>query len=178
MAFNLGGLLQQYLGRGADQPVADAANHYEQVAQNASPELVSQGLSEAFRSDQTPPFGQMVGQMFGQANPQQQAGMLSQLLSGLAPGALAALTNSGALGALGGLAGRLSAGSTPTITPQQAAQLTPDQVQQIAEHAQQHNPGVVDQMSDFYAQHSGLVKTLGGAALTIALAKIANGMKS
>lgn len=174
MAFNLGGLLQQYLGRGADQPVADAANHYEQVAQNASPELVSQGLSEAFRSDQTPPFGQMVGQMFGQANPQQQAGMLSQLLSGLAPGALAAITSSGVLG---GLAGRLSPGSTAAITPQQAAQLTPDQVQQIAEHAQQHNPGVVDQMSDFYAQHSGLVKTLGGAALTIALAKIANGMK-
>jgi hypothetical protein len=29
-------------------------------------------------------------------------------------------------------------------------------------------------MSDFYAQHSGLVKTLGGAALTIALAKMAD----
>jgi hypothetical protein len=175
MAINLGGLLQQYLGRGADQPVADAANHYEQVAQNASPELVSQGLSEAFRSNQTPPFGQMVGQMFGQANPQQQAGMLSQLLSGLAPGALAALTASGALS---GLAGQLTGGSTAAISPQQAAQLTPDQVQQIAEHAQQHNPGIVDQMSGFYAQHSGLVKTLGSAALTIALAKIANGMRS
>jgi len=173
MAFNLNGLLQQYLGRGADQPQSNAADHYEQVAQNASPDLVSKGLSEAFRSDQTPPFSQMVGQMFNQANPQQQAGMLNQLLSGLGPGALAAITSSGALGSLGSLLGGGNA-----VSPQQASQLSPDQVQQIAEHAQQHNPGVVDQMSDFYARHSGLVKTLGGAALTIALAKIANGMKT
>jgi hypothetical protein len=173
MALNLGGLLQQYLGRGGDQAPADATDHYEQVAQNASPELVSQGLSEAFRSDQTPPFSQMVGQMFGQANPQQQAGMLNQLLSNLGPGALAAITSSGALGSLGSVLG-----SGNTISPQQVSQLSPDQVQQIAEHAQRHSPGVVDQMSDFFAKHSGLVKTLGGAALTIALAKIANSMKS
>ncbi len=172
MAFNLGGLLQQYLGARADQPVANAADHYEQVAQNASPEVVSEGLSDAFRSDQTPPFSQMVGQLFDKATPQQQAGMLNQLLSGLGPGALASLTSGGALGSLGSLLGH------GNVTPQQASQLSPDQVQQIAEHAQQHNPGVVDQMSEFYAQHSSLVKTLGGAALTIALATIANGMKN
>jgi hypothetical protein len=33
---------------------------------------------------------------------------------------------------------------------------------------------MIDQMSAFYAQHTRLVKTLGGAALTIALAKMAN----
>lgn len=174
MAFDLGGLLQQYMGRGADQPVANAADHYQQVAQAASPSLVSQGLAEAFRSDQTPPFGQMVAQLFAQANPQQQAGMLSQLISGLGPAGIAALTQSGVLGA----AAAPATGAAPAaISPQQAAQFTPAQVQQIADHSQQHNPGIVDQMSDFYAQHSGLVKTLGGAVLTIALAKIANGMK-
>lgn len=174
MAFDLGGLLQQYLGPGSGQPVANATDHYQQVAQNAPPGVVSQGLAEAFRSDQTPPFAQMVGQLFNQANPQQQAGMLNQLLSGLGPAALAALAKSGALG---GLAPQVGGGAPAAISPQQAAQITPEQVQQIADHAQQHNPGVVDQMSDFYAQHSGLVKTLGGAVLTIALAKIANGMK-
>lgn len=174
MGFDLSGLLQQYLGHSAEQPAPNAADHYEQVAQNASPELVSKGLAEAFRSDQTPPFGQMVGQLFGQANPQQQAGMLNQLLSALGPTAMAALTQRGVLG---GLPGQVGGGSSGGISPQQAEKVTPDQVQQIADHAQQHNPGVVDQMSDFYAQHSGLVKTLGGAALTIALAKIANNMK-
>ena len=53
------------------------------------------------KSDQTPPFAQMVAQMFGQANSQQQAGMLNQLLASLGPGALAALAS----GAVGGGAG-------------------------------------------------------------------------
>jgi hypothetical protein len=175
MAFDLGGLLQKYVGGGTAAPAADAADHYQQVAQAASPAQVSQGLAAAFHSDQTPPFGQMVSQLFAQANPQQQAGMVGQLLSGLGPAALAALGKTGALGAL---APQLAGATPAAITPQQAAQLTPDQVQQIAEHSQQHNPGIVDQMSDFYAQHSGLVKTLGSAALTIALAKIANNMKA
>ena len=64
------------------------------------------------------------------------------------------------------------------LTPAQASQLTPDQVQQIATHAQQHNPGIIDAMSDFYAQHAGVVKTLGGAALSIALAKMAQSHQS
>ena len=89
MAFDLSGLLQQYLG-GSRQVPENAADHFQQVAQAASPRMVSQGLAEAFRSDQTPPFAQMVAQLFSQANPQQQAGMLNQLLSSLSPAALAA----------------------------------------------------------------------------------------
>jgi hypothetical protein len=40
-------------------------------------------------------------------------------------------------------------------------------------HAQNANPSVVESVSNFYAEHTTLVKTLGGAALTIALAKVA-----
>jgi hypothetical protein len=174
MAIDLGGLLQQYLGGGAGQPPSDAADHFHQVAQSAPPEVVSQGLAAAFRSDQTPPFGQMVGQLFAQATPDQQAGMLKQLLGSLSPAALSALAGGGALGAIAG-----SSGATPAaVSPQQAAQFTPAQVEQIAAHAEQQNPSVIDSMSNFYAQHSTLVKTLGGAALTIALAKIANRMSA
>ena len=46
-------------------------------------------------------------------------------------------------------------------------------MQVIASHAEQHNPGIIDSLSSFYAEHPGLVKTLGSAALTIALAKMA-----
>jgi len=175
MAFDLGGLLQQYLGAGTAQSVANAPDHFHQVAQSAPPEVVSHGLAEAFRSDQTPPFGQMVSQLFAQATPEQKAGMLQQLLGSLNPAALTALGGTGALGSL------LSSGSnatTATISAQQASQLTPAQVEQIAAHAEKQNPSVIDTMSNFYAQHSGLVKTLGSAALTIALAKIANRMKA
>ena len=55
----------------------------------------------------------------------------------------------------------------------QASTLTPEQVQVIASHAEQSNPGIVDQLSGFYAKHPTLVKTLGSAALSIALAKMA-----
>ena len=50
-------------------------------------------------------------------------------------------------------------------------------MQQLAEHAEHTDPNVIDTLSGFYAQHPGLVKTLGGAALTIALSKIANNMR-
>jgi len=170
MAIDLGGLLQQYLGGGATQP-DKAADHFGQVAQTAPPELVGQGLAAAFRSNQTPPFGQMVAQLFSQANPQQQAGMLTQLLSTLSPAAIAALTSSGVLP---GVLAQGTPSAPAPVSPAQASQVTPAQVQEIATHAEQHSPGIVDQLSQFYAQHTGLVQTLGSAALAIALAHMAN----
>jgi len=165
-------ILQNYVNTGNAAPAGDAHNHFDQVATSAPPQVVSNGLADAFRSNNTPPFGQMVGQLFGNSNPQQQAGVLNQLISGLGPGVVSAL-GGGVLGRMLGGAGT----STPQLTPDQAAQLTPDQVQQIATHAEQHNPGIVDTVSGFYAQHPQLVKTLGSAALTVALASMANRMK-
>lgn len=165
-------MLQQYVNAAPGQPIGAASDHFRQVAQSAPPEVVGQGVAEALRSDQTPPFSQMVGQMFGQANPQQQAGMLNQLLASLGPGALAAIAGGSLTKLLPASAG------TPQVTPDQAAQLSPEQVQQIAAHAEQHNPTIIDKMGGFYAQHPALVQTIGSAALTIALAKIANSMRS
>jgi hypothetical protein len=59
------------------------------------------------------------------------------------------------------------------LTPEQVEQLSPEQVQEIASHAEQENPGIIDHMSRFYAQNPTLVKALGGAALAIALGKLA-----
>src|SRR5208282_4925854 len=136
MAIDLGGLLQQYLGAGAAQPAGNAPDHFQQVAQAAPADVVSHGLAEAFRSDQTPPFGQMVSQLFAQGTPDQRAAMLQKLLGSLTPAAMSALAGSGALG---GLAAGASA-APASISPQQASQLTPTQVEQIAAHAEQHNP--------------------------------------
>lgn len=175
MGFSLSGLLQQYLGGNASS--AETPEHFEQAAQGASPSVVSQGLSAMFHSDQTPPFAQMASHLFGQANPSQQAGMLNQLTAGMGPNAISSLLRGAGGAALAGVIGN-AATSNNTITPEQASQLTPDQVQQIAAHAEQNSPGIVEHMSNFYAQHSGLIKTLGGAALTIALAKMAEAQKS
>ena len=172
MALDLGNLLQKYLNPSAP-PSADASAHFDQVAQHASPEVMGQGISDALRSDQTPPLGQMVSSIFSNANPQQQAGMLNQILGSLGPGALSSLSG----GALGGLAGELG-DARPQITPEQASQLSPQQVQDLANHAEKTSPDIFDKLGSFYAEHPQLVKTLGSAALTIALAKMANRMRS
>ena len=173
MAFDLGSLLQQYLG-GAAAPSNQVEDHFDQASQSAGGDLLSRGLAAAFRSDQTPAFGRMAGQLFGQSNPNQQAGMLNTMLAGMGPAVLGALLNKGGSGGLGGLLGQLTGGgATPQLTPAQASTLTPEQVQVIASHAEQANPGIIDQMSSFYAEHPTLVKTLGSAALSIALAKMA-----
>ena len=166
MAFDFGSLLKQYLNVPSGQPSADATRHFDQVAQTAPPEVVGQGISDALRSDQTPPLGQMVRDMFSNANPQQQAGMLNQILGSINPGVLSSFG-----GVLGSLAGQ-AAGGPMQITPQQASQLSPQQVEDLANHAEQHGTGIFDRLGSFYAQHPQLVKTLGTAALTIALAKM------
>ena len=178
MTFDLGSLLLQYLG-GPAASGQQAESHFDQAAQAAPTDILSAGLAAMFRSDETPAFGQMAGQMFGQANPNQQAGMLNSLIASMGPAVLASLLNKGgsgggALGGLGSLLGQLTAGGTaPTLTPAQASQLSPEQVQVIAEHAEKADPGIIDQLSNFCAEHATLVKTVGSAALTIALAKMA-----
>ena len=171
MAFDLGNLLQQYLGGAANSNGAQAADDFDQVAHTAPRTSLAQGVSEALRSDQTPPFADMVGQLFGHSDANQRAGMLNQLIGSLGPGVLSSLA--------GGALGNLFRGhdAAAAITPEQAAQLTPDQVQQIAAEAERENPSIVDRMGDFYAEHPTLVKTIGGAALAIVLSRVAEGMR-
>lgn len=175
MALDLGGLLSKYLNLPAGQAAPEAGDHFDQIAQQASPQVLGQGISDALRSDATPPLGQMVSQVYSNADPNQQAGMLNQILGSLGPGALSSLGG----GALGGILGQLiGGGGAPQITPQQASQISPSQVQDLANHAEQHGSGVFDALGSFYAQHPDLVKTLGTAALTVAMAKIAGRMRS
>ena len=166
-------ILQQYTSNNAPSDPNSVHAHFDEVAQAAPTAVVGQGVADAFRADSTPPFGQMVGQMFGQSNPQQQAGVLNQLLHSIGPGVLSALG--------GGLLGKVSSTAPVTgsqLTPQQAAQLTPAQVQEIATQAEQRDPGVLDKIGGFYAEHPQLVKTLGSAALAIALAGVARRMRT
>jgi methylmalonyl-CoA mutase cobalamin-binding subunit len=71
------------------------------------------------------------------------------------------------------LIGLLNGGNQTQVTPEQAQQIPAEAVQEIAAQAEKKDPSVIDQVSSFYAEHPTLVKTLGAAALTIALSKIA-----
>ena len=169
-------ILQHYANPGATGDANAAPGHFDEVARSAPAEAVGNGVAEAFRSDSTPPFGQMVAQLFGQSNPQQRAGLLNKLLASVGPGVLASLGG----GALAKMLGQgNSAGAAPVqVSPAQAQQLTPDQVDQLATQAHKHDPGVIDKVGGFYSAHPELVKTLGSAALAIALASIAGRMRS
>jgi hypothetical protein len=170
---SLQSILSQYLGTpGGDTP--DATQHFDAAAQQLPAQSVGQGLADAFRSDQTPTFGQMMGQLFGQSNQQQRAGMLNELIAALGPSAAA--LGGGVLSRVLG-SGGAGTGSAP-VTPTQASQLTPDEVSQIAAHAERQDPSIVDRLGNYYAQHPQLVKTLGSAVLAVALAKIANRVRA
>ena len=161
----VGNLLKQYTSSGAAAaPAPDVHAHFDQVAQAAPKSVIAEGLAAAFRSNQTPAFGQMLSTLFNNSNPDQKAGMLNQLISSVNPAMLTQIL-SGA-----GIAG---AGAGTELTAEQAQKLSPEVVQQLGAHAEKANPSIIDSVSSFYAQHAGLVKTLGGAALTVALAKVA-----
>jgi hypothetical protein len=157
-------LLQRYKGASATTPSPDTAADFSKVADQAPPSAISTGLAEAFRSDSTPPFGQMLSGLFGQSDATQRAGILNHLIAAAGPAALS-----------GGLLGSLtssSPGAPPTVTPELAQQVPPDAVRQLADHAAKNDPSIIDRAGEFYAQHPTLVKSLGVGALTVIMSHL------
>ena len=147
-------IFSRYAGAagGAVAAPADPHQDYRNIAEAAPPQVMADGLAHAFRSDQTPSFPEMLASLFQQSNPEQRAGLLSQLLGAMGPGAAA---------------------SIPGLREQKPEQISPEQVQQAAVQAERENPSIIDQVSGFYAQHPDVVKALGGAAISIAIQHIA-----
>jgi len=157
-------ILEQYRNISVTNPPKTVQQDYEQAAQAVPSSHLADALKEAFRSKDTPPFGQMLSNLFANSNPDQRAGILSRLLTAAGPAAL----NSGALGSLGALL----RGGSPTITPEQAKQVSPDALQQLAEHAEKQNPSVIDHAGQFYSQHPKLVQALGAGSLALILSHL------
>ena len=80
---------------------------------------------------------------------------------------------SGVLGRVFGSSHSPQAGQAPAITPAQASQVTPEEVRDIAAHAEQNQPNVVNHVSDFFAQHPDLIKGIGAMGLAVLLGKMA-----
>ena len=161
---NLFGMLQQYAGGAGN--TADAEKDFDHVAQNASQQHLAGGLAGAFRSDSTPPFAQMISGLFSNSNGEQRAGILGHLLSAAGPGA--------ATGVLGGLLGNAGSGQ---VTPEQAQQISPEAVHDLAQQAEKNNPYVIDEAGNFYAQHPTLVKSLGAGALAMVMSHMSQSQR-
>lgn len=160
------GILQQYTGANPSAASDEVHAHYDSVAQAVPKDVLAQGLSAAFNSDQTPAFGQMVSNLFQQSSPEQKSGMLKQLLAAAGPAALAKLFPRQGPTALTSRSGE--------VTPEMASQVSPEAIESLVTETNKQNPSIVDSISGFYAQHPTLVKALGATALTVAMAKISN----
>jgi hypothetical protein len=161
-------ILKQYTGTSASTPPPDAHADFARISEQAPPSVVSSGLTEAFRSQDTPPFADMVAHLFGQSDGSQRAGILNHLIAAAGPAALSGGLLSSLKGAMSG------SGAHPSVSPEEAQQIQPDAVRQLAEHAQKRDPSIVERASDFYAQHPTLVKGLGTAAVAMIIRHISS----
>ena len=144
----------------------EVEQHFNQVAQAAPQADLASGIAAMFKSDQTPAFGQLVSQLFGNSDPNQRANLINTLLSsGAGAGILAQLAKSAGIS--------LPAGGDGQISPEDASKITPEMVQQAAAHAEKHDPSIVDRVSEIYAAHPMLIKTLGAAAMSMAMSHLA-----
>ncbi len=161
-------ILKQY----ADRPT-DTHTDFDEVSRQVPPDVLGDGIAQAFRSPQTPDFGNMVGSLFGGSNPQQRAGLLGQLIRSVAPAVLSSLAG----GALGRVFQGGRSGGAPNVAPGDVVDLTPDQVREVATAAEKNDPSVMDRIGAYYAEHPEVVKVLGGTALAIALGQMATRMR-
>ncbi|MDO5626040.1 MAG: hypothetical protein Q4G71_15295 [Pseudomonadota bacterium] len=152
--------LQQILANATNPNPRDV----DQLSREAPKAELSQGVADALRSDQTPELGDTLAALFENASPQDRADLLNMLTERFGPGALGGVAG-------GALAGHEGAG-TPQVDVAKADQLTPTQVRDVTTAAAQAEPGLMDRIGNFYAEHPDLVKTLGAGALMVALARM------
>jgi len=157
-------ILEKYrdVGQAKANPPAGVHDDFEQVANNAPKEVTAAGVEQAFQSDQTPPFPQMVAQLFEHADGSGRAGLLNRLLQSVGGAGAANVPGASTIS-------RLLQGNRQQVAPEQAAQIPPQEVEQLAAHAQSRNPAAVSEVSRFASEHPGMVKGLGMAALAIVM---------
>lgn len=139
-------------------------SHVDEIVRDAPRDTVREGLREAFDARDTPSMGEQVGQMFGQSSNQQQAGLINQVIQALGPAAAAALA--------GGVLQKVMKPGEQQVDADAVAQLSPTEVTQVVNEAQQQQPELSQRLSEFYADNSGLIKALGGVALLAAAIKM------
>ena len=161
-------VLQKY-SSSRPESVPDSVNDdFDRFSNSAPASHVSEGLAEAFRSEQTPPFASMLSHLFGRSPAIQKSGVLNSLVATLGPALVSQLL---ARHGAGRAATQLKEGGE--ISPELAEQIPANSIEAVAAEAEKSDPSIIDRISRFYADQPALVKTLGGLALTVAMAKIA-----
>lgn len=165
MGFDLGTLLQQHAGHvtAADPDgVGQAFRHVVGEQPHAS---VALGIAAALRAAETPPFAQMVNQLYVHSDESLRTDLVNLLLDDVSPAMLTALA-----GSIGDLMGQ---NGHPRLTAEQVAEIAPAQVAEIAAVAEQHNPGILDRVATLFAKQHDVFGALDSATLKVALSHMA-----
>jgi hypothetical protein len=162
-------IMDTYGSRNAVNVPGSVDADFDRFSQLAPSSTVSEGLAEAFRSRETPPFASMLSQLFGRSPAAQKTNVLNTLVATLGPALVSQLlARHGANRA----AQELQGGNT-RLSSQVAEQIPTSSIEAVAAEAEKKDPSVVDRISKFYAEQPALIKTLGGLPLTVAMAKVA-----
>jgi hypothetical protein len=163
------GVLSKYADRMPETPVGKQAavlhtadvsavhRDFEQVAHRAPRSALAEGLADAFRMPETPPFGQSVAHLFSHSDAALKAELLNRVLS-IAP-------ESASREMLNFLTSR-------KISPEEAQTVPAQKVERLANEAEKKDPAVVDRLAEFFAERPNVVKTLGISTLTAVIASI------
>ena len=165
--------LSRYHPQG-DIPPPQVLEDFDRVSQEASPEDIELGLEDAFNSEVTPPFEQMVGQLYDESDDDTRADLLNEIVASM--GGSSPTANAVGGGVLGGILGgllRRGGQGNPRISPADARSIPARDIEIAAAEARRQNPSVVQQVSRFYARHPQLVQVLGQAALSILMSGMA-----
>jgi hypothetical protein len=149
---SIGDLLKRATKGEASEGEVHAA--YDQLAGAVPPDALADGLSHTFKSDQSPPFEDMVSGLFDKSSPEQRADFVNHLLAVLGPAGVAQALD--AAGIKGGSPGQIS----------------PAAMQGLARQAAAKDPSIIDRAASFYAQHPTLVKSIGVGALALLMNRI------
>jgi hypothetical protein len=107
--------------------------------------------------------------LFGRSNSAQKTNVLNTLIATLGPALVSQLlAKHGSHDA----AKEVEAGAA-RIPSAVAEQIPEKSIEAVAAEAEKRDPSIVDRVSKFYADQPALIKTLGGLALTVAMAKVA-----
>jgi hypothetical protein len=165
----LGGILSRYAKgfRGGSSP--ETERDFDTVANQLPSSDLASALTDAFRSPETPPFPDMLANIFSRSGGRQRSETLGALIATIGPQiAGEILANHGSLSGV----------PAEGFDARAAEQMPEGAIRDMAEEAERRDASIMDRLGEFYAQHPGAVKALGAVSLGYILNRLAQREKS
>jgi hypothetical protein len=165
-------VLARYQSR-PNPPPPNVLDDFDRVSNELTADDLAPGLEDAFNDDDTPPFEEMVGQLYERSDDDMRAGLMNEIVNSLGGGQ--ALATGAAGGLFGGVLGDLirRRQGREAITARDMHNVPAREIERAAAAAKGQNPNIVQTISRFYARHPRLVQGLGQAAISILMSGMA-----